>query len=118
MSTLDRIVEEAEDAKHTNAVVCLWVVTVLLIVPLNLWRGFVFSKLWTWFVVPLTNWPAITPIVAAGLALALAIAKGWESTGEIRSMRRQKRMLAEVISNGITIPLFVLGTGWILTLFL
>lgn len=38
---------------------------------LSIWEGFVFMKMWAWFVVPIFGLPAITIPVAIGIALLI-----------------------------------------------
>lgn len=43
------------------------IAAILVTVPLALWRGFVLSVMWGWYVVPTFGLPALSPVVAVGV---------------------------------------------------
>ena len=76
-------------------------------IPLAIWGGFVFSKLWEWFVVPLGLQP-----------LGVAHAVGLMATGKMLRAKADDRMvdyayLAEAAKSGAVAPLAILIIGWI-----
>jgi len=83
------------------------VIALILMVPLTLWSGFVFSTLWGWFVVPLGMFHLGTVHAAGLLALLSMLTVGFRS-GE--------REFSEALSLAVLLPAFTLFLGWVLTL--
>jgi hypothetical protein len=80
-----------------------WGITVLvLMVPLEMWRAYVTSKLWTWFALPLGA-PAIGVAHFMGLFALLFMLKYTSSKTNTKSK--------DVVFYNITIPLLALFLG-------
>jgi hypothetical protein len=86
----------------------LTILVLLMVVPLSMWHGFVLTKVWAWFVVPL----GVVPIGmwhACGLVLLIGwLTKDGTQSGEGKS---QSERLLEVLGKGILAPLIALGIG-------
>jgi hypothetical protein len=72
-----------------------------------LWYGFVFSKLWFWFVVPSFGFPALTVVDAAGICLIIKFIKSYK-------LSNTEDNLFKVISFAFIFPLIALSIGWFL----
>ena len=48
----------------------------LVAVPITIWRGYVLSVLWAWFIVPLFGLPALSIPLAIGLMVIVSMARG------------------------------------------
>ena len=78
----------------------------LLIIPVGLYRGWVLSLLWVWFIVPLGA-PEIGVIHAWGLAMAIQfMTQTW--------VHREDKEPMKSIANLILSPLVILLVGYIL----
>jgi hypothetical protein len=75
--------------------------------PLAALDGWVISKMWGWFVMPLFAVPALHVWMAVGLAMTARLIKG---LGYCEDKRRFRVQLVSYI----TAPLFVLLFGWII----
>lgn len=51
----------------------LVMVSMALTIPLTIWEGFVISKLWLWFIVPVFALPVLSISTAIGIALVFSI---------------------------------------------
>ena len=76
-----------------------------------MWCGFVFSKLWFWFVVPSFGFPALTVVDAAGICLIIKFTK--EFTKGYKLSDREDDLF-KAISFAFIFPLIVFSIGWIL----
>lgn len=81
---------------------------------LAMWRGYVLSVLWAWFVVSTFAVPMLNIPAAIGLFLTVALFKSAqkENTNDVA------RTTAETLGIGAMGPLFLLGIGWIVTKFM
>lgn len=82
----------------------------LLVLPALLWSGFVLSKAWLWFVVPL-GLPAISGIHAGGLIIVLRL-------GSLMSRSESKTSLAGTVVHAVVGPALALLMAWCLKLML
>ena len=91
-------------------------------IPRMIWSGYVATRLWTWFLVPL-GLPVINIPFALGLTTTLALITG-SSAIQTTLLDVPKKVAAEDESNwdryskqisGWLVPAFMLLEGWILT---
>ena len=87
------------------------------------WNGFVLSTLWGWFMVPAFGLPAFGVIKAAGISLVvryltyqLDTKDFTEDDGKTSEEKLKKGLYT--LSFAIIYPLFALGVGWVVHLFL
>lgn len=92
------------DTKKSDAQVGGLALYLLLVVPLAAWCGYVVSRLWTWFVVPL-GVPHVGVWHAAGIC-ALVDLFIFSPT-----MAREKKSHSDLISYAIVAPAITLGMG-------
>lgn len=89
----------------------------IVLVPMAMWRGFVLSKLWLWFIVPTFNAPALSLTAAIGLSILVGM-----FTYGIASQYSDKDKTSgdewKGIGNGFLYPLISLGFGYVVTLFM
>ena len=82
---------------------------------LSIWEGFVFMKLWAWFVVPMFGLPALTIPVAIGIALLVGFLTH-QRNGE--SDADPMDYAVKSFSHGFVNSGVVLLIGYIVTFFL
>ena len=81
-----------------------------LIVFLNGWAA---SVLWKWFVVPVFDLPLLGVMEAVGIALVVYAFTPTRYNEEDSNDEPAKKIFV-----GITLPILLVGIGWIYTLFL
>lgn len=81
-----------------------------------IWKGYVLTIVWSWFVVPTLGLPALTLVPAIGLALVASFmtyhyvyAKDTRSHGE---------QVGTAATLAFAYPLLVLGMGWVINQFM
>jgi hypothetical protein len=88
-----------------------------LIALSSVWRGYVLTVLWAWFVVPTFGLPALALAPAIGLSLVVSFL-----THQLTSKEDDKRdfsdRMARAIGVVLLMPLFVLGIGWVVRQFM
>jgi hypothetical protein len=86
------------------------IMTVTLII-----NGFVFLKLWLWFIVPTFQMQPLRIIEAIGISLLISFIR----TGKNKEDKKNfwENILNQTIFN-LGVFIYVLLTGWIITLFL
>jgi hypothetical protein len=88
-------------------------VAFLLTVPFAiLYEGFVFSRLWRWFVVPQFNVAALSVTTAAGLSLIITYLRNQLRPKD--TSRDKSEQLWAVIGQAWLVPTFFLASGWFL----
>jgi multisubunit Na+/H+ antiporter MnhB subunit len=85
-----------------------------LLVPSVILRGFVFSYLWQWFVVPLGA-HSISISLAVGLALIVSYLTHQDQSGLARV--KQDNPVGRAIGKMMFTPLFIWFIGWVIQLF-
>jgi hypothetical protein len=83
-----------------------FLLSLLLILPLNYWRGFVAVTLWSWFITP--QWPELLPpsiYVAVGVMIMVAIFSPKPASTNTNTSGN--------IVLAILWPLFLLGVGYL-----
>jgi len=92
----------------------VFIITYILSVILY---GWVFSILWSWFIVPLFSLPVLSVPEAIGIAMIIKMI-----TYQYQDPSIGNKSIIELIGNliGIAIiaPFIILFTGWIVTLFI
>lgn len=83
---------------------------VALIALSSIWRGFVLTKLWLWFVVPQFHLLPLSIPVAIGLSLIA----GMFST----TCKKDDEKFGAVVAKAIAIPALGLLFAWVVTLFM
>ncbi len=88
------------------------VILFLIFAPLiSIWRGYVFSVMWLWFIVPVFAAPPLRIPYAIGLALVIGML-----THQTRKTEDDPSM-AHIMIVGALAPLVMLGVAWIVKLF-
>ena len=75
-------------------------------------RGFVLSKLWGWFIVPLFGLPSLSISFAIGLCLVVGMFQSHPS------YKDHEIETSTALLQGFVSPFIVLFIGWIVTMFL
>jgi NADH:ubiquinone oxidoreductase subunit 6 (subunit J) len=96
-----------------------WLVAVAFVVvtvPSLILNGFVFMKMWNWFV--LGNLSSYKMTLVIGIALNVFVSFATSRMTATKDERTDKEKMVASLSYCLFAPLLVLLTGWILTLFL
>lgn len=78
------------------------------------WGGWVFSQLWSWFIVPVFGLPALSVAQAMGISLVV-------SSLASHNQKEEKDLTASMIRLGVNAvfsPLMFLVIGWLLQSFI
>lgn len=94
-----------------------FITIVLSFIITTLVGGFVFMKLWAWFIVSIFHLPSLNIIEAIGVMMIINYATHRSSSKTEKSENPINDFLSLVITN-IIISLLVLLIGWILSFFL
>lgn len=90
----------------------------MLIPPEMLWAGFVFMRLWSWFVVPTLHAPPLALAPAIGIALVIAYCTHQARRSCADEKRDRLAEFAEATFLSLARPALFLGLGWIVKAFL
>lgn len=80
------------------------------------WRGYILTVLWGWFVVPTFGLPALG--VAAVIGISLIVAFMTMSTKTDNEEGDAYEKLGKLLGRMILVPLIALGMGWAVQLFM
>lgn len=89
------------------ALLALLGVTALLVFS-SMWRGYVFSILWGWFIVPVFHLPMLGIATAIGVAMVVSFL-----THQLRKEETDNTAYGEVFGLVFFYPLVFLGIGWV-----
>ena len=94
----------------------------ILLLPLSsIWYGFVLSVLWTWFVVPAFQVPALSIVLAIGVTMAIRMITSTPSPSGYKEDESKKKSaglhLFDVAAYSFLYPLFALAFGAIVHAF-
>lgn len=93
-----------------------FLISIALSVPLAIWRGFVLTKLWMWFAVPIFGLPMLGLIPAIGLSLLVGFLVYQHPLREKEA--DYGKLLGHQISVGIIVPAIALAFGAILQIWM
>lgn len=82
------------------------------IAPLTMWRGYVISVLWRWFVTTL-GVAALGWANACGFALLFSVFVAHPRTEE-----EKKKDVVDTVLDAFAVPLIALGLGWVIRQFM
>ena len=77
-----------------------------------IFKGYIFTHLWRWFLVPNFNFPQISTVQAVGVALILSHLLSHRD-GKDRSKTSTVEDFIEVVAYSFILPLYYLLIGWI-----
>jgi len=91
---------------------CLGAVALLILSTVGrmITIGLTFSILWSWFIVTTFNAPQLTIAQAYGVALCVAVVRGYQPTD---SKRDTNQVILDVLASVLIRPAFLLLFGWI-----
>lgn len=94
----------------------------LLIIPLlvlsSVWRGYVLTILWVWFVVPVFHLPALGIVTAIGISLVVSFLTHQHRPENPADTRGAGEKFGESIVFALLWPAMTLLIGWAVHLFL
>jgi uncharacterized protein YacL len=93
--------------------VCFTLITMIITVLIG---GFVFQTLWGWFIVPTFAMPQLTLIQAIGTSFFINYLK--MNLAEKNDDEFSMEFVLKRLVMSILIALFLLGFGWVITLFM
>lgn len=82
----------------------------------NVWGGFVLTKLWLWFVVPVFHLPVLTLPPAIGLCLVGSYLS--YQYVYIEDNRSSADKFATATAHGLIYPAIILLIGWVVQMFM
>ena len=88
----------------------------LLIAVASIWRGYVFSVLWGWFIVPTFALPALSIPLAIGIAMVVSFLT--YQFHHNKDDRKTGDKVAAAVGTIILYPLLTLGIGWVVLQFI
>lgn len=104
------------DVSDSTAAGCACLLVGIPLFVLHLpWYGFVLSKLWGWFLVPMLGAPAIGIVGALGVSLVIEFITNQGTNSQTQS---PYEMLATSIVHEFVYPAMMLFIGWIIQLFM
>ena len=83
----------------------------------SMWRGYVLTVLWSWFVVPTFSLPALALAPAIGLSLIISFLTYQHDSAKEPEGEFADRM-AKAIALALLMPAMVLGIGWVVHQFM
>lgn len=93
----------------------LWILAVILGVGATVWKGYVMTILWSWFLIPAFGFPILSIPVAIGITMVIALCVAVPSK---KSETDPGKLAGMVVAYGYLVPLFSLGIGWIVKQFM
>lgn len=87
----------------------LLLITIIIIIPVQLWRAYVLCKIWSWFIIQI-GMPTLTTMPAIGILLIFSFLKNDSHDGDKADA---KNLLKEIIQ-AIINPAITLGVGALL----
>lgn len=82
----------------------------------SIWGGFVLTKLWIWFIVPVFHLPVLTLVPAIGLCfVASYLTHQYQQDSNDQSTGQK---IGGVVAYGLMYPSIVLFMGWIVQMFM
>lgn len=88
----------------------------LFIAPI--WKGFVLSVLWGWFIVPFFGLPELSITYAIGISLIFGMVSGSYKPTKTKTEKEALEDLGKTVTYSFLMPAFALLVGWIVTLFM
>jgi hypothetical protein len=88
------------------------VVVILLVIPSTIWKGYVLSIIWRWFVSDVFGVQELGVVSAMGLSLVVSMFT------PLRYSEEDDTVMVKCIIAMILGPLFALGLGWVLKAFM
>lgn len=91
--------------------------TFAVLVPIAIWRGYVLSILWAWFMVPTFGLPALSLAAAIGVAMVISFL-----TYQHSNCQEKEQSFGDKLTNTFGVafiyPLLSLGMGWVVLQFM
>jgi ABC-type phosphate/phosphonate transport system permease subunit len=88
------------------------IVASLMIAPVAVWRGYVLSIMWAWFMVPAFGLPPLGVVAAIGVAMTV----GMITHQYIKSNDDDNEIVRDIVNAllaDVFGPLYILGAGWV-----
>ena len=82
-----------------------------------IWRGYVFSILWGWFIVPVFALQALTIVQSIGLGYVVSFVT-WQHVAGIDDKRSANEKIIESVAYAFLMPLFALAFGAVVNSFM
>lgn len=91
-------------------------ITVAAMAVTSIWSGFVLTKLWIWFIVPIFHLPVLTIVPAIGLCIVVSYLT--TQAPAAKDERDGKEKATDIFSYGLIYPTLMLALGWAVHLFM
>jgi putative Mn2+ efflux pump MntP len=83
----------------------------------SIWKGYVLTVLWSWFVVPTFGAPLLTIAPAIGLAMVVGFLTHQSDATKTPEGDSSERFM-RAVAHALVMPLLVLGIGWVVRQFM
>ena len=93
--------------------VCFTLITIVITALIG---GFVFQTLWSWFIVPTFSMQPMTIIQAIGTSFFINYLK--MNLGKKNDEEFSMELVLKALMMSIVMSLYILGLGWVFTLFM
>lgn len=88
-----------------------------LLVLSSMWKGYVLTVLWAWFVVPTFGLPTLALAPAIGLAMVVSFLTHQSDASKAPEGDFSDHM-AKAVAHALLLPAMVLGIGWVVKQFM
>ena len=99
-------------------ILALLVLVLPLLVLSSVWRGYVLTILWAWFVVPVFHLPALGIVTAIGISLVVSFLTYQHRPENPADTRSAGEKYGESVTIALLWPAMTLLIGWAVHLFL
>lgn len=96
----------------------LALLSIPVLVLSSIWRGFVLTILWAWFIVPVFHLPVLGIVVAIGVSMVVSFLTYQTPPVNPGDVRTDIDKFSSAISAALATPAVYLLIGWIVHLFL
>ena len=96
----------------------LWILTIVLSFASMVWKGYVITILWAWFLVPAFSLPLLSVPVAIGISGIIALLVYVPKKSNTETETDIGKLAGMVVAHGYLLPLFSLGIGYIVKQFM
>ena len=104
---------------NTAAAAILLILSLPVLLALSaIWRGFVLSILWDWFMVPYFALPPLSLALAIGIGLVVTFMTNQRTGLEAEKPMEGNEKLVKLVTHMVVFPGSALLIGWIVTMFL
>lgn len=95
-----------------------WILTIVLALGATVWKGYVLTVLWTWFLIPAFSFPVLSVPVAIGIVFIVTLLVYAPKKHKTKTASDIGVFAGTVFAHGYFLPLISLGLGYIVKQFM